>query len=137
MSFKFLEHTADVKFKVVSDSLQDGFVDSAKALFETMWGDIDVLPQKAQEVSVRGIDIENLLYKFLEEFLVLLDSDNFVVSEVNNVKIDLEKMEMTADVIGDDASNYHFTNDVKAVTYSDMKIEENNGHWEIIGVFDV
>ncbi len=137
MSYKFLEHTADVKFKVVASSLQEGFIDSAKALFETMWGDIDVLPQKVKEISVKGIDLENLLYKFLEEFLVLLDSENFVVSEINNVKIDVAKMELTAEIMGDDAYNYHFTNDVKAITYNDMKIQEENGKFTIIGVFDV
>ena len=137
MSYKFLEHTADVKYRVVASSLQDGFIDSAKALFETMWGDIDVLPQKVKEISVEGIDLENLLYNFLEEFVALLDAESFVVCEISKLKIDIEKMQLSAEVVGDDASNYHFTNDVKAITYNDMKIEEDSGKFTIVGVFDV
>jgi SHS2 domain-containing protein len=137
MSYKFLEHTADVKFRVSADSLQEGFIDSAKALFETMWGNIDVVPQRVKEFSVKGIDSENLLYKFLEEFIVLLDSQDFVVSEIVKLSIDISTMELKAEVVGDDAKNYHFTSDVKAVTYNDMKIEQEGGKFIIVGVFDV
>ena len=39
----------------------------------------------------QGTDLTNLLYKFLEEFLYLLDAKQFLFSKIEKIKINKEK----------------------------------------------
>ncbi len=135
MPYRFLEHTADVKFRATGENLNEMFIASAEALNETIRGEIRILEQKEISFSVEGKDIESLLYNFLEEFLFLLDAENFLVSRIKSITISNDKLDCT--VVGDSADNYAFTNDVKAVTYSDMFVREKNGVFECQVVLDV
>jgi SHS2 domain-containing protein len=85
-----------------------------------------------------------LLYNFLEEFLYLLDAENFILAEIKSLEIKKDKNKnkqkkfiLSASVFGDKATNYEFSNDVKAITYNDMKVLEKNSSAEIIFVVDV
>ncbi len=82
MSYKFLSHTADVKFQATGQTLEQMFTEAANALKETICGKIKILKQQKKEIKINGEDLENLLYNFLEEFLYLLDAEDFLFSEV-------------------------------------------------------
>jgi SHS2 domain-containing protein len=139
MAYNFLEHTADVKFKAEAETLEEAFKESARALKETICGDINILELEKKELKIEGTDLQNLLYKFLEEFIALLDSEDFMFSKIEELKIDQEKFTLEAKITGDKAEHYSFTNDVKAITYNDMKIEKNSeeNSWKITVVLDV
>jgi len=135
MSYEFLEHTADVKFRAEGATVEEMFSSAADAMNDTIRGDIKILEQRAVTFDVDGKDLEELLYNFLEEFLFLLDVEDFLVSSVKEISVKDNKLK--AVVVGDFAENYKFTNDVKAVTYSEMKIEEVNGDYSCEVVLDV
>ncbi len=139
MGYKFLDHTADVKFIAEEKTLESAFIESAYALKETICGDIGVLGQDKKNLEIKGTNLENLLYKFLEEFIFLLDAEDFLISKIDSLEIDETTNTLKARISGDNASNYKFTNDVKAITYSEMKIEKDKDKdiWKIIVVLDV
>jgi SHS2 domain-containing protein len=136
-SHKFLEHTADLKFLAEGNSLEEAFIESTKALKEAICGEIKILAQQTREINVKSDNLENLLYDFLEEFLVLLESEDFILSEIKEIKIDQKKFTLSAQVSGDKIDNYKFTNDVKAITYNEMFIKNENNKWRIQVVLDV
>jgi SHS2 domain-containing protein len=72
MSYEFLEHKADVKFRARGSTIEEMFVFSAEALWETIRGDIKILEQKSIYLKIEGRDILGLLHNFLEEFLFCL-----------------------------------------------------------------
>jgi SHS2 domain-containing protein len=141
--FIFLEHTADVKFEASGKTIEEAFENSALALKQTICPGIKVTGRKKKIVSLKKKDLESLLYGFLEEILYLLDAENFLIAEITKIKID--KFSLKATLLGDDASEYEFTNSVKAVTYNDMsiiqeKISNYGRHqhlWKIQVVLDV
>ena len=139
MSYTFLEHTADVKFRAEGDSLDSLFVSSFQALRETICGDITILEQIEKEIEIKGKDLDGLLYSFLEEFLFLLDSEDFLASNIKSIEIDKENFKLKATISGDKAENYKFTNDVKAITYNEMfvKFDEEKKKWLSQVVLDV
>lgn len=126
MKYKFLEHTADIKFQAFGNSLEEVFENSALAIQEIITQKIKIKSVIKKKIKVNGKDKEALLYDFLEEFLFLLDSEGFVLSKINrlNIKEKSGRYELGAEVIGDKASNYKFTNNVKAITYNEMKVEK-------------
>ena len=135
MGYSFLEHTADVKFRAWGESLGEMFVFAADAFNETVRGEIKILEQEERVFEVEGKDKMSLLYNFLEEFLVLLEKDDFLVSKIKEIEVGDGKLKCV--VVGDVAGNYKFTNDVKAVTYSEMFVREKDEGWECQVVLDV
>jgi len=124
MKFKFLEHTADIKFQAFGKSLEEAFSNSALALAEVMTKKTNIKPLVKKKIKVSGKDKESLLYNFLEEFLFLFDSKGFLVSKIDKIKIIDNALE--ADVAGDNVRNYKISQDVKAITYNSMFIKKLN-----------
>jgi len=137
MGFKFLKHTADIKIQVNEKNIESAFQTSALALKEVITDGIKIKPLLKKEIVISGLDLKALLYNFLEEFLFLLDSQGFIFSEFGGFKLDEKKKKISCTFLGDNAKNYKFSNDVKAITYSEMKIVNRKGKVIIEFVLDV
>ena len=134
--YKFLEHTADIKFQAFGKTLDEAFENSALAMFNTMY-EGKIAEKIKKKIKVSGNDFENLLYNFLEEFLVLLDSEGFFLSKIAKITIDEKKLKLEAELAGDKAQNYKIGLDVKAVTYNSMSVKKEKGMWICQVVIDV
>ena len=135
--FKFLEHTADMKFQAYGKTIEEAFKNSALALISVMTKD-KIKEKEKKKIKIEGKDLENLLYNFLEEFLILLDSENFVLSKIRKIKIEKKKhYSLVADISGDNAENYEFNLDVKAVTYNEMFVKKEKDKFICQVVVDV
>ena len=137
MAHKFLEHTADVKFQATGATIEEAFISAANATIETINQNSKIQQIQTKTIKVEGNNIENLLYNFLEEFLFLLDAENFLTSSVKQIKINKSKFQLSTIITGDKASNYKIINDVKAITYNEMSITHNDNQWKILCVLDV
>jgi SHS2 domain-containing protein len=135
MTYKFLEHTADVKFLAKGKTLEEAFISVAHALFEVMTEKEKIKEKIEKKIIINFDDSYRLLYDFVEEFLFLFESKGFVFSKVKSLKV--EKNKLSCVVLGDYVKNYSLSTEVKAMTYSDMKIEKVKKGFEITGVFDV
>ena len=134
--FKFLEHTADIKFQAFGKSVEEVFENSALAMFDAMY-DGKVKEKKSFKINVKGKDFESLLYNFLEEILFLFDSENFFIAKIKNIKISKENFKLEAEVIGDDTKNYKIHIDIKAITYNEMFVKQEKNKWITQVVLDV
>jgi SHS2 domain-containing protein len=133
--FKFLEHTADVKFQAFGNKEEKVFENSALALKESICGKIKINGEKERIIKVEGKDFESLLYNFLEEIIYLLDAENFIISKISHIEI--KNFKLKAIFIGDKASDYKFNNEVKAVTYNEMFVKQKGKNWISQVVLDV
>ena len=136
MKFKFLPHTADIKFQAFGKSLEEVFENSALAMFNSMH-EGKIKETKILNIKIDGNDFENLLYNFLEELLFLFDTEGFFLSKIKNIKIDKNKMTLEAEISGDNAEQYEIHIDVKAVTYNDIFVKKENNKWVAQIVLDV
>lgn len=139
MKYKYLEHTADIKFQAYGKSLEQAFGNAALALSNVIVDTKNVKKKIKKTIEVEGEDLKSLLYNFLEEFLFLLDTENFLLSKVNNIKINKKNnnYELTAIVSGDNVINYKTKGDVKAVTYNEMEIKQEKNKVMLQVVLDV
>ena len=137
-NFEFLPHTADVKIRAYGKSLEDAFKNSALALKEAMT-EKKIKPRIQKLIVIQSENESSLLYDFLEQFLYLFDAKDFIISKIGKINItkSKNKLVLKAELIGDKASNYPFTNDVKAITYNEMLIEKQKNRFIIQFVIDV
>ncbi|MBW2172199.1 MAG: archease, partial [Deltaproteobacteria bacterium] len=76
--YEFIEHTADLGFKVYGASLEALFVHAAEAFFETV-----LSPESVEEKIERSIEVEagaldELMVSWLDEFLYLYETEKLV-----------------------------------------------------------
>ena len=126
--YKFLEHTADAKFQAYGNNMGEAFSNAALAMFSVITDTKKIKKKIKKEIKVKGTDLKSLLYNFLEELLFLLDTNSFLLNKIE--KISIKKMEgkysLNATIAGDKADNYETSGDIKAVTYNEMEIKEND-----------
>ncbi len=132
--YKYLEHTADIKFQAFGKTIEEAFKNSALAMFNSMH-DGKIKENKDFKIKVQGKDNEALLYNFLEELLFLFDSKHFFLNKVKNIKIKNNKL--TAEITGDNAENYEIHIDIKAITYHEMFVKKQGNKWVVQVVLDV
>ena len=134
--YEFLPHTADTKIRAYGKTLEEAFRNSALATTDTITDHTKIKQTVEKKISVSSENEEALLYDFLEELFVLLDSENFLLSDVKDLKID--NLKLTAIFIGDThPENYEIRTHVKAITYQEMFIKEENNNFVIQFVLDI
>ena len=134
--FKFLEHTADIKFQAYGKNLNEVFENSAYAMLNVL-SESKIKSKIKKNIHVKGMDLENLLYNFLEELLFLFDSENFILSKIRKIKIDKKNFKLKAEITGDKSSNYKINLGIKAVTYNEMFVKKMKDKWVSQVVIDV
>lgn len=133
--FKFLPHTADIKFQAYGKNLEEVYENSAYAMMGQIFSN-RIKEKKKKKFEVSGKDLESLMYNFLEEFLYLIDAEKFICGKVK-VKISKDRKNLKAEVYGDDVKNYKTEMSIKAVTYNDMFVKKIKNQWVSQVVLDV
>jgi len=140
--YEFLPHTADVKFIAYGKTLEEAFTNAAlatTAVMTAVMSEDTINPVETKDITVNADNKEKLLYDFLEELIFLVDTEAYLVADVKHISIQEEKghFTLTATVAGDTADNYEITTHIKAVTYSDMFIKEEENKVTIQVVHDI
>ncbi len=139
--FKYLEHTADAKFQAFGKTIEEAFANAALAMFNVMMDVEKIEPKIKRQITASGDDSKSLLYNWLEQLLVLLDSESFLLSKVDEIKIGINEQggySLKAAVSGDDdIEKYESHGEVKAVTYNEMEIKEEKDNYMVQVVVDV
>ena len=126
--YEFLAHTADAKFQAFGHTLEEAFGNAALATASLIWDWEKVEKRAKRKVKIEGKDLKQLLCSFLEEIIYLLESEMFLLSSVDRVKIEKKGNRYYLEALfeGDKYSDkYKIFGDVKAITYNEMEIHEN------------
>jgi len=134
MKYKFLEHTADIKFRAFGRNLDILFENIALAISEILSRGEKVEQSLKKEINIKSEDYESLLYDFIDELVYFLDTEQFLVSKA---KVKIKGNELRATLYGDDALRYKGLENIKAATYSEMYIKNKDKFWEAQIVVDV
>ena len=136
--YEFFDHTADVGIKAYGRDLNEAFENAALAVFEVMTDTSKVEPKESREIEIDGMDLENLLYRWIESLLVYYDSELLLFGKFK-VKIDLENLRLNAIAWGEkfNPDKHERRTVVKAVTYHEMSIVKTNNGYELTFVVDI
>ncbi len=145
--YKFLEHTADAYFEAFGKTLEEAFANAGRALFEVMLNASKVECRVRRLVVDEGIDAYNALYRWLEDLLIIQNVEklvfsHFTVSFEREVKDEPDlgrPLRFLGEVCGEkvDPERHELKNEVKAVTYSLMKIFKDGRCWHVSTVLDL
>ena len=137
MTYYFKDHTADIKYVVESDSIEDAFKESVNAFVDIILDD-NRLKETTHEknILVSGRDLKRLLYEFLEEILFYFDTELVLPKKVLKLEIRKNgKYNLKSNIIFSKVDKVNIG--IKAITYHEMKIEKKGRKWFIESVLDI
>jgi len=127
--FKYLQHTADAKFRAFGKTLEEAFCNAALAMVTLMWDPEEIKAVIEFKLCVTGRDEKQLLVNFLEDILFRMDTKMFLLKTVEKISFVQENNQLTLKaVLGGDtfSERYETFGEVKAITYNEMEIVKNH-----------
>ncbi|HNY11033.1 MAG TPA: archease [Candidatus Wallbacteria bacterium] len=139
IKYVYLPHTADAKFIAYGRDIEEAFANSALAMSDIVTDHSRVAKKATKDIRCESEDEKSLLYDFLEQFIILLDSEGFLLAGIERLRISHnEKFRLTALASGDtDMSGYEINTAIKAVTYQEMDIIRARERVSIQVVIDI
>ncbi|MHA1961637.1 MAG: archease [Candidatus Thorarchaeota archaeon] len=138
--FGFFEHEADVGIFGVGSSLDEAFQEGAKALFQVMADIKNIEPKEEISIKAEAPDEEALFVEWLNVLLAEKDLEDMFFSDFE-VRIQQERnVFVLAGVAKGEKTNpqkHHLKIEVKAATYSQLKVERLGNGCRVQCVVDV
>lgn len=138
--YEYLDHTADVQIHAWGDSLLEAFEQAVEAMFGYVT-EIDKVEEIfQQEIEADGDDMMSLLYHLLDEFLYIFSVDSFFIAKrVKIIEFDKTNFKIKAIGFGEtfDIAKHPQGTEVKAITYSNMQIYDEEERHEVFVIIDI
>lgn len=138
--YELVDHTADLKIKVYGKDLEELLKNCSAAMMDVIC-DLNTIELKNQySVSSSGNSEEQLLVNLLQELLYLHEVKKLLFCKFEfKINDNIKNREVEGNVWGEeiDFSRHDLLNDIKAVTYSDLKVEHKDGKLSVKITFDI
>ena len=128
MSYKYLEHATDALIEVNAKTLEDAFSVAGKSVVETIIDSNNIQEIEEKNINVKGRNLLNLLYNWLEEIVTITITDGFAIKNFSvNIKKNKE-YQIVSKISGEklDLKKHNFKVEIKSPTFHLMEINEND-----------
>jgi SHS2 domain-containing protein len=133
--FREIEHTADLGIEVEADSRTEVFWRAAMAIAQLMVDTANVRGVERREISIPAADDAELMHDMLVALLQLFVTDGFIWSAVDIDDRDGLKVGLLGERF--DRSRHEFYQEIKAVTYHQLSVQNAGGRWSARIIFDI
>jgi SHS2 domain-containing protein len=139
--YEFLDHTADVQIHAWGNDMIEAFENAAVAMTAYITDINSIEISKKEAIQVESEDLQGLLYRFLDGVLFLFNAEPYLLSKrvrILELKADTE-FKIRAECYGETFSLDKHTQgtEIKAITYSAMKIVHEKDRCEVYFIVDI
>ena len=132
-----VDHTADIGLEVEGDSPADLYAAAGAALAEQLYDPGPVEARQIRETSVAGEGREALMVRWLNELIVIWETENFAWK---SVEVEMAgESGLRAKLGGEifDPVRHAARGGLKAATYHQLRVEPAGSGWRARVIFDV
>ncbi|MEO0185138.1 MAG: archease [candidate division WOR-3 bacterium] len=136
MSYKYLNHTADLGVEIEGRTITELFVNTAKAIFETQVKG-KILKKQNLTFKITSISLEELLIEWCRELLYNFSVKGFIPKQY---KIEItDDFELRATLNGDifDKKRHQIKLEIKNATYHSLSVKKIKHRYHATIIFDV
>jgi SHS2 domain-containing protein len=141
MSFEYLDHKADLGIKVSAPTFTKLFEEAAQALFSVMYDPRHIASRCSVPFEIHAVDRETAVVEFLNEIISRIDRTELFFSCCNDLTISENETGVSVRGVlwGDKqgCTRHHLRREVKAATYSGLKLEKNNENYVFQCLLDI
>uniref|UniRef100_A0A0A9WTG1 Protein archease n=2 Tax=Lygus hesperus TaxID=30085 RepID=A0A0A9WTG1_LYGHE len=138
--YEYLDHTADIQLHAWGDDLKEAFEQCAMSMFGYITEIEYVEVKESQTIEAEGEDMLSLLFHFLDEFLFNFCAEPYFIPRVVRItEFNRDEFKIKAVGYGEEfvIGKHPQGADVKAITYSNMQVHENEGKAEVFVIVDI
>ena len=130
MSYEYLDHTADTIVHAKGFDLKEVFEQAALGYYNVITDTKTVEPKIKKELTFESEDYESLLFDWIDNLIYFFGTELFIASKIHITKMEKlasNMITLSAILHGEvfDLKKHPQESEVKAMTYSFMKIGEN------------
>ena len=143
MPYQYLEDitSADMAFEAQGETLDELFTSAALATTNVMVRNLKKVKAKVERyVAIETEDVEQLLYKFLQDIIYYKDSQMLLFGRYDvNIESSDGKYKLKAKLYGERISmkKHDLVVDVKAVTMHKFEVKRTSKGWTATVVLDI
>ena len=139
-SYRILDHTADLGILVQAANLEELFKNAGIVLMDLLLVTKKCIRNRSPEpmtLTVNGIDIEDLMVRWLGEILFLFEAEQRVVISINIETLNQKELKAQLTTIPFEKGYHEIKNEIKAITYHQIKVAPKGKAWEARVIFDL
>lgn len=135
--FSFIDHTGDLGIEVFGESPAALFRHAGEAFAYIVTDPKTIRARKSKHISLRAGRIEDLLVRWLNEFIFLFDTEGllFTVFDIHSVKDRHIEATVQGEPYDEDRHSIKMT--LKAATYHQLEVIREDDAWKARVIFDV
>jgi SHS2 domain-containing protein len=137
LKYKLIDHTADLGILVFGSDAGDLFANAARAMFDQITDIKKLKGVDKHRIRVKGSDWADLMVNWLRELLYFWTVKEKLVKSVDIVSISEAKLSAVITTETFDTARHSINNEIKAVTYHQIKVEYSAKGWEAQVIFDL
>ena len=140
MTYRNLEHTADLAIEVIAGSLDELFGESVRALTDSMTRLEKVVPRVTHEVAMSAPELDRLLVDLLNEAVFLHETRDLVFRQASlSVSESESGWALAGTLSGEefDLERHGLKTLIKAVTYHQLSVDQLPRGWMARIVIDL
>ena len=143
MPYRYLEDIslADSAFEADGRTLPELFTSAALATTNVMVRNLEAVEAKVERsVALEAEDVEQLLYKFLQEIIYYKDAEMLLFGNYDVSVLHMDgQYKLKAKFCGEklDMKKHNLIVDVKAVTWHKFEVKQTQKGWKAVIVLDI
>ena len=137
--FELFEHTADVGLRVVAGDLNRLFETAARGVYSLILENPQAIePRRTVTIELQSEDVEGLFVDWIRELIYRFETEHLLLARCA-VHVDAEQCRVKAECDGEaaDWQRHEPGNELKAVTYHHLRVEETPDGWEAEVILDI
>jgi len=136
-NYEVFEHTADIGVRITGKDLKGLFINAGLAIFEISSQKQFTRSKAHSEISIKqkANNLEELFINWLNELLSLSSAKGLIFHRIKIKNIEVNSLEAVA--VGSDIANYKVNTEIKAATFHQFKLKQNESGWVAEVILDV
>lgn len=138
--YEYLDHTADVQLHAWGSTLSEAVEQVVVSMYGYMTELSTVSSEYSYDLHASGIDLISMVARLLDEALYAFSTEPYFVGRVAKVlSLNREKSEVTVRCWGEsfDLDRHPQGTEIKAITYSNMQVNEMPDRTDIFVIVDI
>lgn len=141
VKYEQFEHKADVGIRGYGKTIKEAFENGARAMFSVTGNLEKVEPEKEIKIECEAANLEELFVEWLNKLLSEAGIENLIFSnfEVNEIKMVHSRYKLLGAARGEklNLERHEPKTEVKAATYSQLKVEKRENQYMAQTIVDV
>lgn len=135
--YRLIDHTADLGMEIIGADAKELFETAALALFDLIFDSTALVGTDIYDIEVEGEDWADLMVNWLRELLYMFNGRDQLIIRIEILSIQETCLQARVKSMDYHHGSHEIRNEIKAVTYHQIAVQQTKEGWFARVIFDV